>query len=578
MGFVNGVNLLPATGEFTYGTTPRQGTRDTSNPSLPFVGINTYNDSPPFTGVFLKTDYSYSIDQLQAAFPACTTVAIVCAWFGNNESIQFCQIYPSTTYVNFGASPFLGAFQKWNGSGYSAEHWQCSSLTETSAGLINIPQNADGSFIYGGTPSDQSIVECIGDLKARGLRVVFYPFILMTSSGKPWRGRIGYFSADVLAAATSAVNGFLGGALTSDFVRDFTNKTVAYNGPAGTHNVLDFTYRRFILHYANLCVVAGGVDLFVIGSEFRGLETIRGPGWTVAGTVDGGGNAIWDYPFVAGLITLSDDVRRVFDTAGFTKDLTGLHNLISYAADWSDWMGWQHPGASPALPVADGQWPHLDQLWAHSNIDLVCFDNYMPLSDWTTGDGSLLPSGQSNNRDVANWSAPAAADSSCDYERVTQSVASTVDYGAVSLAVSSSLDYGIVSAAPSWPPSPPPASPNFNGLGLAGQATINSKSYFKANIETRRKAPGRNGCQIRNRSSSPNMVSRRVTNVRTSRMFSSTRSRPKARRHFGRYGSRRKAVDFFPSLIKIFRYWRFKRSTNIGSWTATTRSRVLASK
>ena len=40
-----------------------------------------------------------------------------------------------------------------------------------------------------------------------------------------------------------------------------------------------------------------------------------------------------------------------------------------------------------------------------------------------------------------------------------------------------------MSAAPSWPPSPPPASPNFNGLGLSGQATINSKSYFKANIE-----------------------------------------------------------------------------------------------
>ena len=35
-----------------------------------------------------------------------------------------------------------------------------------------------------------------------------------------------------------------------------------------------------ILHYANLCVVAGGVDLFLIGSELCGLETIRGPGWT----------------------------------------------------------------------------------------------------------------------------------------------------------------------------------------------------------------------------------------------------------------------------------------------------------
>src|SRR5262249_19855053 len=115
------------------------------------------------------------------------------------------------------------------------------------------------------------------------------------------------------------------------------------------------------------------------------------------------------------------------------------------------------------------QWPHLDRLWAHSNIDLVCFDNYMPLSDWTTGDGSLRASGQSNNLDVANWSAPAAVDSAFDYELVTQSIVSTADYGAVSLAVSSSLDYGIVSAAASWPPSPPPALPNFNGLGLAGQ-------------------------------------------------------------------------------------------------------------
>jgi hypothetical protein len=229
-------------------------------------------------------------------------------------------------------------------------------------------------------------------------------------------------------------------------------------------------------------VVAGGVDLFLIGSEFRGLETIRGPGWTPAGTTDGSGNAVWDYPFVAGLITLSDDVRSVFDTAGFTKDTVNLHNLISYAADWSDWMGWQHPGASPALPVADGQWPHLDQLWAHSNIDLVCFDNYMPLSDWTTGNGSL-PSGQSNNLDVANWSAPAAVDSAFDYQLATQPVVSSADYGTVSLAVSSSLDYGIASAAASWPPSPPPASPNFNGLGLTGQATINSKSYLKANIE-----------------------------------------------------------------------------------------------
>jgi hypothetical protein len=444
MGFVNGANLLPSTGEFTYATTERQGTRNTSNPALPFVTINNYANQPSH-----RTDYARSIDQLQAAFPACTTVAVVCAWFGNNETASFCQIYPSTTYINSGV-PLLGAFQKWNGSGYSAENWHCSSLTQASPGLIPI-SSSGGSFTYGGTPSDQSIVECIVDLKTRGFRVVFYPFILMDAPGKPWRGRVGYFGGDVSSAATAAVTAFLGGAITTDFVRDNTNKTVTYNGPGGTHNVLDFTYRRMVLHYANLCVVAGGVDLFLIGSEFRGLETVRGPGWTVAGTTDGSGNAVWDYPFVAGLITLSDDVRSVFDTAGFMKDLTGLHNLISYAADWSDWMGWQHPGASPALPVADGQWPHLDQLWAHSNIDLVCFDNYMPLSDWTTGNGSLLPSGQSNNLDVANWSALAAVDTAFDYQLANQPVVSSADYGTVSLAVSSSFDYGISGAAASWP-------------------------------------------------------------------------------------------------------------------------------
>ena len=55
-----------------------------------------------------------------------------------------------------------------------------------------------------------------------------------------------------------------------------------------------------------------------------------------------------------------------------------MHNLISYSADWSVWMGFQHPGEN-------GQWPHLDQLYGHSNIDLVAFDNYLPLSDFTTG-------------------------------------------------------------------------------------------------------------------------------------------------------------------------------------------------
>ena len=108
----------------------------------------------------------------------------------------------------------------------------------------------------------------------------------------------------------------MGNATVHDFVRDQTNLTVGYSG-----FLFDWTFRRMILHYANLCVVAGGVNLFVIGSELRGLETLRGPGWTKAGTVDGSGNAIWDYPMVAQLNTLANDVRTTFDNAGLAKNL-----------------------------------------------------------------------------------------------------------------------------------------------------------------------------------------------------------------------------------------------------------------
>jgi GTA TIM-barrel-like domain len=133
--------------------------------------------------------------------------------------------------------------------------------------------------------------------KSRGFRIVFYPFILMDDGGKSWRGRIGYESADVSSGADTAVSNFLGSAATSQFTQDFTNKTVSYSGSS-----TDYTYRRMILHYANLCVVAGGVDLFLIGSELRSLESIRGSTWAISG---GGPPATWDYPFVNGLVTLS---------------------------------------------------------------------------------------------------------------------------------------------------------------------------------------------------------------------------------------------------------------------------------
>jgi uncharacterized protein (TIGR02217 family) len=412
---VTGVHLLPSTGEFAYDTDAYIGfQRGQTGLDQAFI-MNYFAGFPGG-----KTDYSVSIDALVAQHSECKTVSVVIAWFFNSEDASTCNIYPTTNFIG-------GAFLRYvsgpiltpESAVWLPDHWQVSGLTELSAGLIPPATNADGTFVYGGTPSDQSVVRCIQDLKSRGFKVVFYPFLLGTSSGFPWRGRI-TSSGDLSAQATSDVATFMGPATTSNFVRDTVNLTVGYTG-----NLLDWTYRRMILHYANLCIVAGGVNLFVIGSELRGLEILRGPAWTKSGTTDGSGNAVWDYPMVAQLSTLANDVRSTFDAAGFTRDLSTLENLIVYSADWSSWMGWQHTGEN-------GQWPHLDQLWANPNIDFVSFDNYMPLTDWTTGSGGL---------DAANWKEP--------------------KFNGV------------------WPPQPA----QLNGLGLSGPPTIYSTPYLKGNIE-----------------------------------------------------------------------------------------------
>ena len=152
------------------------------------LAINAYANQAAY-----RTDMELAIDQLLAAFPGCATVAIVCAWFFNSETAGSCQVYPSTTYINnLPGSPVANAFQFWNGVEWANDHWRVSGLTETSVYLIPISQ-INGSYAYGGTPSDQSIVRCIQYLKSRGLRVVFYPFLLGDIPGSyPWRGRITY--------------------------------------------------------------------------------------------------------------------------------------------------------------------------------------------------------------------------------------------------------------------------------------------------------------------------------------------------------------------------------------------------
>src|SRR5690606_1830484 len=77
------------------------------------------------------------------------------------------------------------------------------------------------------------------------------------------------------------------------------------------------------------------------------------------------------------------------------RSVLGAGATITYAADWSEYFGYQ-----PADGSGDVFF-HLDSLWAHPAIDAVGIDNYMPLSDWRDEDaGGGNPDGFAGPYDI----------------------------------------------------------------------------------------------------------------------------------------------------------------------------------
>ena len=136
---------------------------------------------------------------------------------------------------------------------------------------------------------------------------------------------------------------FFGAARAADYA--VSGEEVTYTGPA------EWTWRRFVLHLAALAKAAGGVESLCVGTELRGITTIR--------------DGRTSYPGVDALIDLTTEVRQLLPDA-----------KLSYAADWSEYFGHQ-----PADGSGDAIF-HLDPLWAHPDIDFVGIDDYTPLSDW----------------------------------------------------------------------------------------------------------------------------------------------------------------------------------------------------
>jgi GTA TIM-barrel-like domain/Putative phage tail protein len=343
---VRAVTLIPASGEFAYATEIVR--REGGDGETSAENVNAESDA---------SDLSVALDRLEACAPKVESVSLVVAWFGDDLRAGHCRIRPGVEV---------------NAKSTTPENWSVDGVARAAAHLVS--RDDQDRPAYGGTPSDSAVVQAIRELKARGYRVTFYPFILMDlaadndlpdpysnhadATGQPpypWRGRItcspaaGYAgSPDKSAAAATPVAAFFGDAQPSDF--DVDDERVAWDGDPD-----DWGIRRMILHYAHLCAAAGGVDAFLIGSELRGITQVR--------------SGAASYPAVAELVDLAADVRAIL----------GSGTKLSYAADWSEYFG-HHP--------QDGSGDiffHLDPLWADPNVDFVGIDNYMPLADWRDG-------------------------------------------------------------------------------------------------------------------------------------------------------------------------------------------------
>ncbi len=330
---IQAVTMIPAATEWAYA--PYEVFRDEITTGAEFIATeNAYSayDSSQWLIQYSEAanagriggaacDWATSLNRLQNQLPNCKLVNLYVAWYGNDLRAGSCTLTPGVTRTDSGNMP---------------HDWMCNGLQRSQAHLIS---TVNGGAAFGGTPDDQSVIAAIKDLKARGLKVCFTPFILMDiPAGNtlpdpywggasqpiyPWRGRItkAYGTADKSAQVATEVAAFVN------------------------------QYRPCVLHYANLCANAGGVDTFLLGTELRGLTWLR--------------DAEGSYPFVSALVQLAADVKAILPNA-----------QLSYAADWSEWFGHQPPDGS------GDAFFHLDPLWSDANIAAVALDNYWPLSDW----------------------------------------------------------------------------------------------------------------------------------------------------------------------------------------------------
>ena len=294
---IDGVNIIPASGEFVYATTVVRDRR--------FPGIETPLNR---NNVYGTADFSVSLEQLQTDLPRVKHAALTVGWFGDDLRAGSCAVQPGVEQRDRSTVPYA---------------WSVDGIDRGQAYLIS---RTDDSPNYGGTPADEAVIEGIRALRSAGIAITLSPFLFMDipsgnglndpyggaeQSQFPWRGRI-TVDADKTASARAEIDAFVG-----------------QDGGRG--------FRHFILHHARLARRAGGVEAILIGSEMVGLTRVR----------DDRGR----FRFVEALQEIAREVRAI----------VGPGVKISYADDWTEYGAYAPgDGSGDILFPLDDLWAEND--------------------------------------------------------------------------------------------------------------------------------------------------------------------------------------------------------------------------
>lgn len=175
---VKSIMLIPGSGEFVYDTqTAYKITGETVGSGFVQNGYRLALNQHTADG---RANVKLALDQLQQTLPNLEWVGVVVNWFGTTTDIATCEIWPCVEYQT--------------GATTEPDSWQVAGMDRATARLIG---NDAGVLRYGGTPDDDSILRLLDELIARGLKIFFYPMLLMDVAGKPWRGNLTGASGDV---------------------------------------------------------------------------------------------------------------------------------------------------------------------------------------------------------------------------------------------------------------------------------------------------------------------------------------------------------------------------------------------